>query len=92
MRQAVYKWQLRRSSEIQLIRTIPMGAKIVRFALQNDNPTIWAVCNPAAQMEDRRFIIEATGSDVPADYKYVGSVEDIKSGTSFIWHLFEVPA
>ena len=68
--------------------TLPRGASVLHFAIQDGMFTIWALVDPRQEKQDiRRFEIIGTGHDTyRRSYEYMGTIQD----GSFVWHMFEV--
>ncbi len=70
---------------------MPEGAKILSFQTQRDLPMIWALVNPDAPMQSRKFRLAGTGHPI-ADYddelSFVATCQMM--GGSLVWHLFEL--
>lgn len=67
---------------------MPIGAKILSVQLQNNRPMMWAIVDPNAETEIRKFEIVGTGmgfNDTNYMYTYIGTFQD----NPFVWHLFE---
>ena len=65
---------------------LPVGARILTVHEQNDEVVIWALVDPKAPLETRRFNIHPTGySEVSGLETYIGTVHI----GSFVWHVFE---
>lgn len=81
---------------IKITRTqtieLPKGAKIVHFALQGIDPTIWFLCKPGDRYptEHVTLLVCFTGASAPdpqhADY--IGTVHAVDVGE--VYHLFRV--
>ena len=68
---------------------IPIGAE-VKFAMVDLKTGIlcmWFEVNRDAKLVNRCFTPFATGEDIPDDYIYQFSWQDVP----FIWHLYESP-
>jgi hypothetical protein len=67
--------------------SMPAGAEVLCLQMQQDVPTLWALCDPAASSETRVFERHGTGWQIDdADkLKYVGTAQD----GPFVWHIFE---
>lgn len=65
---------------------MPKGAQVVRFASQAGVPTIWALVDDQAALEDRPFQTFGTGHPVTDGAQYVGSYEQ----GPFVWHVFDM--
>jgi len=68
---------------------MPIGAEILNVDLQYNNPCMWAMCDPDAEKETRRFCVYGTSHPVyhPTDKKYIGTYQLM--GGSLVLHLFE---
>lgn len=68
---------------------MPKGAQIVHVAEQDGTVgpvvTMWALVDPEAPAETRRFAELGTGHEIPDEHEHVGTWQ---SGP-FVWHLFE---
>jgi hypothetical protein len=82
----VWKFPLHLSAGESASRVMPKGSALVRFAIQDDVPTLWCLCDPEAPKEDRYFIVVGTGHPLPEDCKYIGSTDH----GPFVWHAFEL--
>lgn len=80
----VYKYSLALTSRAQEVH-MPAGATVVHVHNQADQPALWAVVDPSAEVEVRVFAVFATGEDVSEGWSYVGTVH--VSWT--VWHVFE---
>jgi hypothetical protein len=66
---------------------MPRGARVVAVGRQAGRMQLWAVCDPDAEEETRRFVVFGTGqAGVPPDAVYLGVVFD----GIYVWHVFEV--
>ena len=60
----IYKYPIRIGFGKQKIK-MPLGAEIIKLALQNDIPTIWAIVYPEEkELEDVTFITRGTGHPI----------------------------
>lgn len=66
---------------------MPSGAHVVRFALQDDVPTLWAEVDTERSLRPRRFQIFGTGQPLARGAQYVGTWDF----PPFVWHIYEVP-
>lgn len=64
---------------------VPRGAEIKATACNGGALSFWAVVDPNAPTEPRRFRIFGTGWSVEPGYTYIGTGFD----GPFVWHLFE---
>ena len=69
---------------------MPKGAKILKFANQNETPVIWALVDTNAIREEVNFLLFGTGHEVPAltNLEYIGSAQFFHG--QFVWHLFKL--
>jgi hypothetical protein len=88
--QTIWKFALPVEDE-PLIR-MPIGAKVLTVQSQGGYPCLWALVDPAAANEDRRFRVVGTGHPfAEADaHAYLGTFQ-MHSG-SLVFHLFEPTA
>lgn len=89
----VYKYGIPIGDDIRLM--LPKGAQIVHVAAQGvpalggEDPWVWALVDPSAQMEERHFRLAGTGHDLPDDgLTHVGSF--MLAHGALVFHLFEV--
>jgi hypothetical protein len=71
-----------------LVISMPIGAEILCFQMQNGWPFIWAIVNTKNQTEDRKFSFVVTGENI-SDLNiksYIGTVQK----DLFVFHLFEI--
>lgn len=62
-------------------------AIIVSVQLQHGVYTIWAVVDPDAPLEERRFAIIGTGWTIENHHKkHLATLQD---SLGFVWHVFE---
>jgi hypothetical protein len=73
--------------------SMPKGAKVLSVQAQHDAPMVWAIVQPDADKETRRFVVFGTGHpiahhdiDVVAS-RFVGTFQ--MSGGALVFHLFE---
>lgn len=66
---------------------MPEKAELLHFAMQEDVPTLWALVDPEAPIENRRFALFGTGQEYSYFdlVRYVGTIQE----REFVWHLFE---
>jgi len=86
----IYKYPFPIQVESDFVIHMPVGAKILTVQLQNGDPYIWAIVDPAAEICARSFLLFGTGNPLPTDITalpYIGTFQ-LRSG-SFVFHLFE---
>ena len=70
---------------------LPKCAEILTVQTQRERPCLWAMVNPGADKEPRKFEIYGTGHIVPYDLvedrKYIGTFQ-LQEG-DLVFHLFE---
>jgi hypothetical protein len=79
----IYKYPFEIHAIVQI--AMPAEAAITLVACQRNTPCIWALVDPAAKEEHRRFYIFGTGHDIPDGLLCWGSFQQ----GEFVWHLFE---
>jgi len=70
----------------EAIVSMPKGAEVVHFAMQGGAPTIWALVDDQAKLEDRPFQTFGTGHRITDGAEYVGSYYT----GPFVWHVFDM--
>lgn len=67
---------------------MPEGAQVLHAAGQGGDLYVWAMCDPDAPTEERRFDVYGTGHPCPTDLgRYVGTAH-LDDGT-LVLHVFE---
>lgn len=87
MSRAVWKFPIPAPMEIPM----PKGAKILTVASQFKTPTMWALVDPDADLEHRKFFIAGTGHPMPNaadEWTYLGTAHDV-DGLGLVFHFFE---
>lgn len=79
----VYKYQISMAIGLQYV-TIPDGAEIVHFDMQDSQLCIWAIVDIYAVHQVKHFWLLGTGYDIPDNLTYIDTVQ--RDG--FVWHLF----
>lgn len=79
MSKIIYKYDLAHTIEM------PKGAQILSIQMQGNQPTIWALVDLSAPMEDRRFETVGTGWIVGEGFHHIATYMD----GPFVWHVFE---
>lgn len=82
----IWKYPLMPTEE-QVI-DMPGNARILYVDNQGEFVTLWAMVEPDAASEPRKFRIVGTGHDADPDLPYIGSCQLHKG--SLVWHVFEV--
>jgi hypothetical protein len=68
---------------------MPAGAKPLHFALQDNQPTLWALVTPSMPLNYHMFRLAGTGHPIEEDgLTYVGTCFQ----GPFVWHLFDLAA
>ena len=69
---------------------MPTGAEVLSVQTQRETPCIWALVNPDAPPENRRFEVYGTGQPINLSrpLKPLGTVQMM--GGYLIFHVFEV--
>lgn len=83
----VWKYPIPIQDEVTLL--MPADAKPIAFQIQGDLAIMWAVVDPHAPNELRKFAVIGTGhADIPTPHEYIGTIQR----GQFVWHLFECGA
>lgn len=68
---------------------VPKGARILTLHVQHDRPCIWFLCDPKAEMVERKIFWYGNGHPVPdRPGEYLGTIL-LHNGT-LVFHAFEV--
>jgi len=87
----IYKYILEVTDE--QIKELPAGAEFLHVGIQGSYPSsiqLWAIVDPSADPEQRRFIIHGTGHPVARSLHasaHIGTV--ITPGGHLVWHVFD---
>lgn len=78
----IWKFDISKGSPV-----MPKGSKILSLQMQDNKPTIWALCDPVAARETRKLIHCSTGSDCSGDLdKFLGTYQ---TNGGLVYHVFE---
>ena len=81
----IYKYPFRIDDSVSV--TLPVGAQILSIQEQNGVPCIWAVVDPEAPFEKRRFYVRGTGHPMPdPPWHFLATVQF----GPLVFHFFEV--
>ena len=70
---------------------MPQGAQVLDVQVQDGEPQLWALVDPALETEARWFRVFGTGQSVPdATLRYVGTFQ--LEGGMLVLHLFSETA
>lgn len=81
-------WKFRLPNMDNLVE-MPCGARVLSIAEQFGRPALWALVDPDAPLEAKRFVCCMTGE--PVDHhaaRFVGTA--LMDGGAFVLHVFEV--
>ena len=86
MSKSVWKYEIIPSDVIRI--EMPVDAKVLFVAAQNNNPFLWAEVTPEAPIEAREFRAYGTGHILPDDPgHYLGTVMLFKG--ELVFHIYE---
>ena len=67
--------------------SMPKGAEILHIAKQDEFLRIWALVDPANELEERKFRILGTGwATAEEGLQHLATYQD----GEYVWHVFEV--
>jgi len=71
---------------------MPEGAEILSVQTQDGHPYLWALVNPSAPTEDRKFRLYGTGHHTPdSPGRYWGTFQlKVIGDQNLVFHLFEL--
>jgi hypothetical protein len=85
----VYKYQVSANDYFEL--ELPIGAQVLTVDVQYATVCLWAIVDPNAKTETRRFRVAGTGHDIvepPSKLDYIGTFQ--LHGGMLVFHVFEV--
>jgi hypothetical protein len=68
---------------------MPVGAEILQVREQFENVCLWALVEPGAPLEQRRFIMFGTGHPIPTGALVYRGSAHLKGG-ALVLHVFEL--
>lgn len=78
----VHKYQFQLADEAVLF--MPKEARFLHVDEQHGLATIWALVDPEAEVEPRKFYVIPTGQQVPNGVSFLGTIRM----DPFVWHVF----
>jgi len=83
----VYKYDVPIDDTFAL--ALPEFARVLTVQVQDGQPRLWALVDPAAPPRDRRFRLAGTGHPIQEadDWRYIGTFQ--LNGGALVLHLFE---
>jgi hypothetical protein len=81
----VYKYPIPIEDNFFLL--LPADAAILTVQVQGEQPCIWAMVNPEAELRERRFRLAGTGRPIGYGMSYIGTFQ--LYGGALVFHLFE---
>jgi len=89
MEKTVYKYGVEIEDEFTV--HLPQGAEILTVQIQHGRPFMWALVDPSARPESRRFRLAGTGHPINnGALTYINTFQI--EGGMLIFHLFEIKA
>ncbi len=85
----IFKYPIQVGDHVSI--NLPVGAKLLSFQCQGEQPCLWALVDPEAPLEARQFRFAGTGHSIEEpseDLQFVGTAQMM--GGSLVWHLFEI--
>ena len=85
----IYKYKIPVEDYVEI--DLPEGAKVLSFQCQREAPVIWALVDPGAPPQKRRFRFAGTGhsiNEATENLSFIGTAQ-MASG-ALICHLFEM--
>lgn len=86
MSNTIYKYPFEIGDDVTI--SMPRGATVLSVQMQGETPTMWAIVDPKAPIEARRFRIFGTGHPVPSVFGIGNFVATFQQGP-FVWHMFD---
>ncbi len=85
---AIWKFQLNTIGGLVHV-SMPRGSVILDCQVQDHLPTLWALVDPEAPVEERVFIVVGTGWTLGAEIRPEHHISTFQVGP-FVWHVFEI--
>lgn len=82
---SVYKWPFS-LRETKFSLHLPIGWKLLRVAMQNDRPCIWAEVFDGAERKDFSFEVFGTGQEIPETATWLATYDV----GPFVFHLYQL--
>lgn len=80
----IWKFTLQPECSIEM----PSGAEVLSVREQGETICLWALVDPEATVEMRRFVVLGTGHSVPDQpLRFLGTAH--LAGGAFVFHVFE---
>lgn len=87
--QTVYKYCLGNKLGQEVTIKLPVGAKVIKVAFQNEEIHIWVLRHEEPRwLENRTFLVTGTGWNIPFPMEVIHL--DSIFEDDFVWHVFEV--
>lgn len=72
----------------RLVIEMPRGALPLSVQVQHNQPTLWAIVDPEAEIVNHRFCLVGTGHSTPENVgRFIGTFQMFDG--SLVFHLFE---
>ncbi len=85
MLREIWKFAITNNCTIEM----PKGAQVVSANIQSGKVCIWALVDATAIKEKRKFIILATGQNIPESKNtYIKTI--FSENAEFVFHVFEI--
>lgn len=66
--------------------SMPEGAQVLTVQLQGGIPSLWAMVEPSAPQEERRFAVIGTGNPIGEVGDYIATIQ--LHGGELVFHVF----
>ena len=84
-------WKFTITPDTSRTIAMPAGSTVLAVQTLNGTPSLWALVDPSAPLEDRHFLLVATGEQFDAEAKnaqYIATFQIVEAHT-LVFHLFE---
>jgi hypothetical protein len=68
---------------------LPEGAQVLTVQMQDDVPTLWALCHPSSPVRYRKFTVVGTGQAFAQPVQPLTYVGTVQTTSGLAWHIFE---
>lgn len=84
----VWKYELPFEKGTNHVIEVPGSSEFLCVQMQGETPCLWIEVNDRLPKNKHRFVWVGTGTEVPDDSRYRGTVQ--VRGGAFVFHLYEL--
>lgn len=80
-------WKFKIKNMTEKIK-MPLGSTLLSCQMQDNEITIWALCDPTVPTDYQTFHVEPTGAPVSQEILLSSFVATVQSESGLVWHVF----